>query len=250
VSGNTSLNKVEELDKILAQDEAAKAEEEAQEKALEAKAEEEKKQEDPELKKKAEQLTNLNRAIAEANEELRKTREAKKSTGKSEEEIPKINFEDPSSKAWDKHIKDTVTPLQSEMEQEKSEIFNFTIRKFLEDKPALAADSTKIKEFISMYDRLKNNSGRTQEGVLLDLNKAFAAVYSDELMGQARETTVRKAAGLTMFSEPAVSRGSTSYFKERPYYKLASLTEEDKQIIARMGYSSPEEWAKDKEKYQ
>ena len=237
-----------ELDDILKEDETAKAEEEAQKKASEAKAEEDKKQMDLEIQKKQEQKENLDKAISEANEELKKLRDAKK--GEVEEEIPKIDFNDPASKAWDKHIKESVNPIQSDLDQEKTEIFNFTLKKFLADKPALTADPDKMKELMGTYERIKNNSGRTQEGVLLDLDKSFAAVYSDELLNQARESSVRKAEGLSMFSEPAVSRGSTSYFQEKPDYKLNSLTDEDKQIILRMGYSSIEEWAKDKEKYK
>ena len=238
-----------ELDDILKEDETAKAEEEAQKKASEAKAEEEKKQEDLAVQKKQEQLTNLEKAITEANDELRKVREAKKGEVK-EEEIPKIDFTDPSSKAWDKHIKEKVVPLQEEFDKEKSEVFNFSLRNFLGDKPALAADPEKMKEFISTYERIKTNSGRTQEGVAMDLDKAFAAVYHEELMSQARESSVRKAEGLQMFSEPAVSRGATSYFSEKPDLKTQGLTEEDKQIIYKMGYASVEEWAKDKEKYK
>ena len=241
---------MEELDKILSEDETAKAEEEAQKKASEAKAEEDKKQLDTEVQKKEEQKKNLDKAILEANEELRKLRESKKTETKGEEEIPKIDFNDPSSKAWDKHIKDSVTPIQSEIEKEKTEVFDFTFKKWLADKPALAADPEKMREFVGTYERIKNNSGRTQEGISLDLDKAFAAVYSEELMSQARENTVRKAEGLSMFSEPAVSRGSTSYFQEKPDLKTSGLTEDDKQIIFKMGYSSIEEWAKDKEKYK
>ena len=107
-----------------------------------------------------------------------------------------------------------------------------------------------MKELIGTYERIKTNSGRTQEGVSMDLEKAFAAVYHEELMSQARESTVRKAEGLQMFSEPAISRGATSYFTEKPDLKTQGLTEEDKQLIYKMGYASVEEWAKDKEKYK
>lgn len=241
---------MEELDKILAEDEAAKAEAETQKKALEAKAEEDKKQADPEVLKKKEQLDNLNKAIFEANEQLKKAREAKKTEVKTEEEIPKIDFNDPSSKAWDKHIKETINPISSDLEKEKSEVFNFTLKRFLADKPALTADPEKMKDLIGTYESLKSNSGRTQEGIELDLDKAFAAVYHEELLSQARESSVRKAEGLSMFSEPAISRGSTSYFQEKPDYKTSGLTEEDKAIIFKMGYASVEEWAKDKEKYK
>jgi hypothetical protein len=240
---------MEELDKILSQDETARAEEETQKKALEAKAEEEKKQDDP-VQKKQEQLKNLETAISQANEELRKLRESKKEV--KEEEIPKIDDNDPSSKAWTKRINETVAPVKTELDQEKSEIFNFSIKKFLTDKLALAGDGEKLKEFIGVYEKIKSNSGRTQEGVTLDLEKAFAATYAEELISQARESEVWKAEGNAMFSEPAISRGSTSYFQEKPDYNsaLKGITEDDKQHIFRMGYKSVEEWAKDKEKYK
>lgn len=233
---------MQELDEIL-KGEAAKPEEKAQKTALEAKAEEEKKQEDLEVQKKKEQLENLNKAIHEANEQLKKSREAKKT--ETEEEIPKIDFNDPSSKAWDRHIKENVTPMQEELAKEKEEIRTFALREFLSDKPSLSNDPEKIKELMATYEKLKTASERTKEGVLIDLNKAFGAVFHDELISQARESRVRKAQGDALFSDPAVSRGSTAYFKEHEANPADSLSDDDKQILAKWGMT-PDEWGKTK----
>ena len=238
---------MEELDKLL----AATPEEETQKKASEAKAEEEKKQVDPEIQKKLEQKANLERAIAAANEELRKKREEIKAATKPvEEEIPKIDMADPGAKAWDKHINEKVNPVQAMMEKENEEVFNFTFKRWLADKPALAADPEKMKEFIGNFERNRVNTGRTQEGVEQDLDRAYAVTYADLLLSREREQSVRKAEGISLFSEPAVSRGSTSYFSEKPTYNdiISNLSQGDRDVIARMGITV-EEWAKDKEKY-
>ena len=233
---------MQELDEILKNEEPAKQEIDTPTPALK----EEKKPED-EVLKKQEQLQNLEKAIAEANAELKKTREVKKQV--IEEEIPKIDFNDPSSKAWDKHIRENVSPLQVEMEKEKEEIRNFALREFMEDKPALARNPEKIKELVGVYDKIKTASERTKEGVLNDLNKAFAVVYSEELMSSAREARVNKAQGDAMFSEAGVSRGSTAYFKEKEADPSQNLSEDDKAILARWGMSS-QEWGEAKKKYQ
>lgn len=239
---------MKELDEIL-KDEAANPEEEAQKKASEeeanAKSEEEKKQEE-EVQKKAEQLDNLNKAILEANNTLKEIRSKKKVV---EEEVPKIDFDDPASKAWDKHIKENVSPLQQEMDKEKEEIRSFALTEFLSDKPALSASPEKLKELIGVYEKIKTASERTKEGVLTDLNKAFAAVYSDELITQARETRVNKAKGEIIFSDPGVSRGSTAYFKEKEADPAQQLSEDDRAVLARWGMS-PQEWGEAKKKYQ
>ena len=118
------------------------------------------------------------------------------------------------------------------------------------DKPALAADPEKMKEFIGNFERNKINTGRTQEGVEQDLDRAYAVTYADLLLSREREQSVRKAEGISLFSEPAVSRGSTSYFSEKPTYNdiISNLSQDDRTVIARMNITV-EEWAKEKEKY-
>lgn len=205
----------------------------------------EKTPEDLEVQKKKEQLENLNKAISEAHEQLRKSREAKRAGKTEEEEIPKIDFDDPSSKAWAKHIQDNVNPLQVELEKEKEEIRTYALKEFLSDKPSLSANPEKLKELMGTYEKIKTASERTKEGVLIDLNKAFAATFSEELMNQVREGRVNRMRGDILFSDPAVSRGSTAYSKDHEVSPITSLSDEDRQILMKWGVS-PEEWAKDK----
>src|ERR1035437_4148125 len=73
-------------------------------------------------KAKEEQLANLNIAIADEQARLRKIREEIKSAKKpEEEELPKINFDDPSAKAWKKQIDDSTAPANKELEKAKEE---------------------------------------------------------------------------------------------------------------------------------
>jgi hypothetical protein len=242
---------MDELDKVLAADPEAEAQKAALEAEALAKAEKEKQQDiDPELQKEREHRKNIEVALQQTRDELKRLKEAKEAKP-TEEEIPKIDMNDPGSKAWDKHINEKVNPVQAMMEKENQEVFDFTLKKWLDDKPALAADPSKMKEFINNYERIKVSTGRTREGVEQDLDKAYAVTYSDLLLGREREASLRKGEGLALFSDPGVSRGATGYFQEKETYngKLQSLTAEDRAIISRMGYASVEEWAKDKEKY-
>lgn len=235
---------MDELENIL------KTEENIEKKVIETPnpaLEEQKKQED-EIIKKQQQLDNLNKAIEESNRLLKATREAKKQAGLTEE-VQKIDFEDPGAKAWDKHIRDINDPLRQEIEKEKEEIRSFALRDFLSDKPALSSDPEKLKELMTVYEQIKTASERTTQGVMLDLNKAFAAVYHDELISSARESRVSRAKGNILFSDPMVSRGSTAYFEDKTATPERTLTEEDKAILARWNIS-PQEWAEDKKKYQ
>src|ERR1035437_5243614 len=73
-------------------------------------------------KAKEEQLANLNIAIADEQARLRKIREEIKSAKKpEEEELPKINCDDPSAKAWKKQIDDSTAPANKELEKAKEE---------------------------------------------------------------------------------------------------------------------------------
>lgn len=201
---------------------------------------------------KEQHLANLNKAIAEAQTELHNVRKGKKvvktSTPSDEEdELPSIDDSDPSARAWTKRINDTVTPVQQEMEKEKEEIRSFALRSFLEDKPSLARNPEKVKELVQYYDRIRTATERTTEGVLLDLRKAYAVVYSDSIL-QADTTRRRdEAQALSSFSESAVDSGATSYLERKSPSKV-KLTEEDRQILSRWG-QSPDEWVKDYEKY-
>lgn len=206
------------------------------------------KKQEEEIAKKQQQLDNLNKAIEESNRLLKETREQKKQAGVPEE-IQKIDFEDPGAKAWDKHIKESTDPLRQEMEKEKDEIRSYALREFLADKPSLAANPEKLKEMMTVYEQIKVATERTTQGVMIDLNKAFAAVYHDELISSAREYRVGRAKSDILFSDPGVSRGSTAYFEDKGESPEKTLSEDDRTILARWGMS-PSEWGEAKKKYQ
>jgi hypothetical protein len=205
---------------------------------------EQKNVEDKEALKKQEQLQNLNTAINLANEELRTIRknikEVKTPVQPVEPELPQIDMTDPSSQAWDKHIKESVNPVQQEMEQEKLEIRSFALREFLADKPLLAGNSEKVKQLISTYESLSKGkiSEKTKEGVLTYLDKAYAAENQEELLEMAGQKRVDKAKADSAFSDIAISKGATGYpvQQEAPM----NLSEEDKAILAKWNLSPDE----------
>lgn len=230
----------EELEKLLADGEKK------DQTALDAEALKQKKED--ELKAKEDQLANINKAIEEANADLKKARQAKKTVKAGEEpdeEIPKINFDDPGAKAWSKHISSEVGPLKDEMAKEKEEIRTFAIKTFLQDKPELAKDPEKIKKVVAMYERIRTASERTPEGVILDLRKAYAAEYADEILQDNHNERIERARGEVIFSDIAVSRGSSSFREEKE--AKPHLTREDEAILLKWGMS-PDEWVQLKQK--
>lgn len=197
---------------------------------------------DEEAKKKEEHLANLNRALEEAQTELKRVRaEKKKLKSEDEEELPRIDFEDPSSRAWDKHFNEKVNPIAVELEQEKEEVRNFSLKEFLADKPALAAKPEKVKELMSTYERLRTNTERTKEGVLLDLDRAYAATFHQELLQAARQKKEEGIKTDILFSDIAVSRGATTYPESRE--TTPKLSDEDKSILAKWGMTEGD-WIK------
>jgi len=189
--------------------------------------------------KKEEQLTNINKAIAEANEKLRKTRQAlKKPEVDDEEEIPRIDMNDPSAKAWDKHINERVNPLNTENEKEKEEIRNYALSQFLDDKPELAKDPEKMGKLMETYAVLKEGkiSEKTVEGVLTYLEKAYAAEYSTDIL--TRQRRIARAQADAIYSDPAVSRGATSYSSERQ--TMPTYDSEAQAILAKWGMTPQE----------
>ena len=207
------------------------------------------KPEDLEVQKKRTELANIEKAKTEALAELQRIRAEKKKAVSEDDDIPAIDFNDPGSKAWSKHIKNSLDPLQNELEKEKEEIRTYALQEFLADKPALASNPEKLNEMMEMYSKIKTASERTTQGVLIDLNRAFAATYSDELISQVRDSRMRKVQGDALFSAPAVSRGSNAYSRERELSPADSLSDEDRNIIQNVWGISVEEWAADKKKY-
>lgn len=183
--------------------------------------------------KKLEVKSNLDKAIAEAQDTLKGLRKDIKGakTGVIEEdELPQIDLNDPSAKAWDKRIKDSNAPINSQLEAQKNEVRSFALRRFLTDKPSLARNPDKLKELMANYDRLKIATEQTQEGVLLDLEKAYGATFHEELISAARSTRVDQAKEDMIFSDIGISRGATS--EPAPVETKRKLTPEEQQIVA------------------
>ncbi len=199
-------------------------------------------EENPEVKQKAEHLANINIAIAEETEKLRKVREnqrrAKLGLDPLEDELPQIDLKDPSSKAWNKRIEDATAPANRELEKAKEERRLFTLRQFLSDKPALAKNPEKIKAMMETYDRLKTSTELTSEGITMDLEKAYAAEHSEELVNLARQGRVETARNDAILADPAVTKDSTSYSKEQP--KQRTYSEEEKSILIKWGMTPTE----------
>ena len=236
---------MDDLEKLLAEEET-----ETPKPALEEKPQAEEKP-DEEVLKKEEIKANLDRAIAEAHEELKRIRKEKqkiKSANGEEEDLPRIDMDDPSAKAWDRHIRQQVSPVNSELEQEKAEILQFSLKEFLSDKPALASKPEKVKELIGTFEKIKTSTGRNKEGVLLDLEKAYAATFHKELLDAVRNRKMEQVKADILFSDIAVSKGATAYtFKED--VSKEKLSEDDLKILNRWGVS-PQEWQEQKKKYK
>lgn len=198
-------------------------------------------EEDQKQKDKAAIKINLDKAIIEAKDELARIRKDKKKAKSDklpeddDDELPKINMEDPSAKAWDKHIRENVNPVAQELEKEKDEVRGFALKEFLRDRPSLAKDPEKLKAVMSTYDRIKTSSERTREGVMNDLEKAYAAEYHEELISAARQRRVEDARNDAIFSDIAVSRGSTSYSDTNNAPAPRQYSEEEKAQLARWG---------------
>ena len=201
---------------------------------------------DPELEKERQELENLKRAKKEALAELQRIREEKAKEKGEPEKILEINREDPNSKAWIKEIEKNVNPFQQELEKEKQEVFNFSLDKFLKSHPTISADPEQVKKTIETYERIKDNSGRTQEGVLIDLERSYAANNYQQVLEREREAGFEKAKDDLVFSSPAISRGATNY--KQDHDRLPNLTNEEIKVIEAQGWSV-DEWWKAKKKH-
>lgn len=182
--------------------------------------------------KKLEVKSNLDKAIVEAQETLRKTREATKQAKAGvleEEELPQIDLNDPSAKAWDRRIKESNAPLNSQLEAQKNEVRSFALRRFLSDKPSLAKNAEKLKELMANYDRIKVATEQTQEGVLMDLDKAYGATFHEELVSAARNVRLDAAKEDMIASDIAISRGATSETAQAPVKR--QMTAEERKIV-------------------
>jgi hypothetical protein len=239
-----------ELDKILADDTTVvtPAAEVPAAPKVEPKVEPKAPEVNPEVQDKETQLANLNRAIADEQERLRKIRKSQKRAKmglddeEDEDDTPQIDLTDPAAKAWDKHIQKRTAPANEELEKAKEERRIFALRQFLTDKPALSKSPERVKEMMEMYDRLKSSTELTSEGITLDLERAYAATHSEELIRAVRQGRVDDARNDAIMSDIAVSRGATSYGDAKPATPKRYSPEEIAQL-QKWGMT-PEEHAK------
>ncbi len=184
-----------------------------------------------EIRLKEEKKQNLDKAIVEAEDTLRGLRKTIKDEKKpTEEEIPKIDDNDPGAKAWNKRITEAVAPATEQLEKQKGEVRTFVLREFLKDKPALAKNPEKLKELMGNYERIKSSTELTREGIQADLEKAYGATFSQELISAARNGRIDKAKEDMIMSDIAIDHGVTTETTEAPKKKVMSA--EEKAIVA------------------
>lgn len=202
---------------------------------------------DTEIQHKESKLSNINKAIQEAEKQLEKIRKEKQGTQTEDNsaEEARIDFTDPGAQAWDKHITDKLSPLQLEEEKAKAEIRSFALKEFLADKPSLASSPDKLKELMDVYSRIKTATERNKEGVLIDLKRAFAAVYHDDLIDAARSAKFDKIREKQIFSEVGITEGATGYVNEREI--MPQYSKEDREILAKWGITPEQHWEMQKE---
>lgn len=192
-------------------------------------------------------LADLQLAKADATAELTRIRADKRQAKKESQSGPTgpaekvIDLNDPDAQAWDKHIKQSVSPALEELEKEKAEVRQFALEKFLASRSALSKNPEKLKELMGVYERLHTASERTEEGVLRDLDQAYAAVYHRELLEATHQNKVTNARRDALFSDIGVSRGSTTY--AAPQDAPIPLSEEERRVLSKWNMS-PTEWEK------
>jgi len=164
-----------------------------------------------------------------------------------QEELPKIDDDDPSSKAWTNRINDTVAPVRSEIEQAKSERRQFALKQFLTDRPTLATSPEKIRNLMDTYEKIKSSSELTSEGILLDIERAYYADNHREILATDESREVEKAKAEAAGSAIGISGTSTGYASQRE--ADVPLTEEDKEILAKWHFPV-EEYKALKKKYK
>lgn len=192
----------------------------------------------------AEKLANIKIAVASEEARLREIRKKQKLAKlgvevNEEEELPQIDRKDPSAKAWMKEIDNATLPAKQELEKAKEERRLFTLRKFLGDKPALAKNPEKLKAMMETYERINTSTELTEEGIMMNLEKAYAAEHYDELINKGRQERIEKAKNDAIFSDPAVSRGSTTYSNDKSK-KQREYSDDEKQILAKWGMTPAE----------
>lgn len=172
---------------------------------------------------------NLDKAIEEAQSNLREIRKDIKKAKTGEDELPKIDREDPSAQAWMKEIHDSTAPISSQLEKQKEEVRTFALRRFLSERPSLSKNPEKLKELMGVYDRIKTASEQTQEGVLMDLERAYGATFHQELISAAQSGRIDQAKEDMIASDIGISRGSTA--EAAPMVAKRRLSPEEQRIV-------------------
>lgn len=208
---------------------------------------EKEKPKDEEILKKQTQLDNLQKAIQEAEAQLRKKRQKPKPQQEEEEELPRIDDDDPSAKAWNKRINEKVAPMQSEIEQAKAERRQFALKSFLQNKPAIVTNADKMKQLMDTYEKIKVSSELTTEGILMDIERAYAADNYQEILATQDNREFEQAELNQAASDIGVSRGATGYASRRESSKIP-LSDDDKAILAKWNMT-PEQWVELKKKH-
>lgn len=182
------------------------------------------------------ELIQLGKAKAEALAEISRLRKEKQALKKGkvdeEEELPEINFKDPSAKAWDKHIQGAIQPALSESEKEKAEILETEVQKFLTEKPALAKNPEKVKELMETFESLSSGkiTGKVPAKVQEYLVKAYGAITYQEREIADEQARIKQAELDAEFSASAISKGATGY--QSPKTTKRKYSEEEKLILA------------------
>lgn len=242
---------MDELDELLGEEEkeTPEAPKESNPEAGQPGEDENDKKLQEEAEKKQQHLDSLNDSIAKQNALLKKLRAETKAAKRGEvpkddeEDLPRIDLDDPSSKAWDRHVSNKLDPIAQEIEQEKEEIRTFALREFLNDKPNLARNPERLKRLMQTYEKIRTASERTREGVLIDLNRAYAAENYENLLDHRRSQRVDQARAEALAYDIGVSSGSTAYPSDRGERSQVHYSREDAAILARWGMS-PSEHAK------
>ena len=198
----------------------------------------------PEEIAKEEHLANLNKAIEVQSEELRRIRKEKKvvKSTDDDDDIPVINDEDPSAKAWNRRIRESVAPVQEQMERAQDEVRSSALREFLKDKPSLARDPEKVKRLVSRYEKIHEGTELNKDNAIEDFEAAYVSLDPKAILEAARSRRVNEAKAENMYSDIVVDSGTTTYRKERDV-SSPQINEEDIPLILKM-YGSVEEYKK------
>lgn len=201
--------------------------------------------------KEEERLSNLRKAADQARSELqdlRKKKKAEKAGTELEDELPRINEEDPSVRAWDKRFNDKVNPLAQELEKEKAEVENLALKEFLSEKPSLARNPEKVKELVRDYEALskaRGITGRNKDVVRSVIESAYGSIFHEEILNEARQRRVEAVRAESLLADVATDEGASSF--RQPKASRPQLSKDEVEVATKM-YGSVEEYYQAMEK--